>query len=207
MAASLIVLYMFWRLSVLLFDGDESAATIATGIYGLLANTNAYVRHLLAMEPALAIGMIALWLAVSRSKHVRVAFAVGALALVTVTVYPGYYLFAAIVGAAFIGSASDRTWADRATIGAPFAAGAALVLAAGEMFCRIGGVSYVERMNWLARRIDNGSFDEGWAFLPRYMLRVEHSIGAVLLVGPSSMCWCSSSRSPERTRRGRLTGW
>lgn len=203
---SLLALYMFWRISVLVFDGDETAATIAAGIYGLLVNSTAYVRHLLAMEPALALGLTALWLALSREKTLRLAFAIGALALATMTVYPGYYLFAAVVCVAFIGPAGDATWRSRAKLSAPVVSGAVTVLAATEMFCRIGGVSFLERMIWLARRIDNGSFEEGWTFLPSYMLQVEHFIGGVLMAG-TVMYLLTFAIDVARRRPSRTIDW
>jgi len=202
---SLVALYMFWRISVLVFDGDETAATIATGINGLLLNSNAYVRHLMAMEPALALGLTALWLALSREKTQRLAFAIGALALVTITVYPGYYLLAGLVCLALAGSAGVD-WMGRAKIGATAAAGAAVVLISTELFCRIGGVSYVERMIWLGRRIDLGSFDEGWTFLPEYMLRVESFIGGVLLAGTAIYLLAFVAELSTK-RRARTIDW
>jgi hypothetical protein len=202
---SLIALYFFWRISVLMFDGDETAATIATGTYGLLLNSNAYVRHLMAMEPAMALGMIALWLAVSREKTPRLAFGIGVLALLTMAVYPGYYLFAGLVCVALVGSA-DVNRSGRVKIAATAAAGAAVVLMATELFCRIGGVSYVGRLTWLARRIDLGSFDEGWTFLPEYMIRVESLIGAALLAG-TAIYVAVFAIGFSRTRRARAIDW
>src|SRR5207244_924977 len=85
-AVTLVTLYFFWRISLRLFDGNAAASVAAAAVYGLLVNSNLYVRHLLAIEPALCIGMAALWLAVSPAKSTWHAVAVGMLAALTVGV-------------------------------------------------------------------------------------------------------------------------
>ena len=182
-ALSLVTLYLFWRISLCLFRGDRVASTVAAVMFGLLVNANLYVRHLLACEPALCVGMLGLWVAVSRPPTRAVAITVGLLAGFTVTVYPGYYLFAVITGFALVGVVPRAGSANRAARVAAWALGGAMVVLGMEALCRIGGVSYVASLRTLSDTISQGSFDEGWVFVPRYLIQVERYAGVVLLCG------------------------
>jgi hypothetical protein len=181
---SLVTLYVFWRISLVLFDGNRPAAAIATPFYGLLLNSNLYVRHLLACEPALCVGMIALMLAVERQRTAALGFLVGMISAFTVTVYPGYFLFALIPGVVVAGlDGSVDATAARLRRTAAFICGFAVIIAATEIVCRAAGVSYIAAARALSGSISQGDFDEGWVFLPEYLIQIERYAGAVLLAG------------------------
>lgn len=186
---TLVALYFFWRITVLLLDGDRIASTLAVVVYGVLANSNLYVRHLLANEPALCIGMAALWLALSRPPEWRAAVGVGLLSGFAVTVYPGYAVFALVPGFVLVVVPSAIRSSARTVLAAGFAAGGAASVIAMELFCRIGGISYIASAWTLSRTITQGSFDEGWIFFPRYLIRVERYAGVVLLCGAAAFAY------------------
>jgi hypothetical protein len=182
-AVSLVALVLFFRVCLELFDGDRWIALTAVAVYSLLINTNVYVRHVLPYDWALAVAVYALWLAVLRRPNARTAFRIGLLAGSVVAIYPGYYMLAGIPGVVLVGQAATAGWEQRWRVAAAFAGGAVAVAAAFECVCRLGGISYVASVMTLGRTITQGSFDEGWVFLPKYLIQVERYTGAALLVG------------------------
>ena len=180
---SLITLYLFFRVCLVLFDGDRTVSTMAAVVYGLLVNSNVYVRHMLACDWALCIGAYALWLTLSRQPTMALAFRVGMLAGSVITVYPGYYLFAAIPGVAFVAPYVSPGSTQRWRIAAGFTFGVVVVIATIDILCRIGGLSYFSMAQQLSGTVTQGSFEEGWVFLPRYLIQVERYAGGMLLIG------------------------
>ena len=55
------------------------------------------------------------------------------------------------------------------------------------------GVSYLESARELSRTIAMGSFDEGWTFLPAYLLQVEQLSGVALLAATAVALWRATS--------------
>ena len=201
---SLATLYFF--LSTCFVLCGEAAAVLTAGVvYALLVNSNLYIRHMLPYDWALCVGACALWLAVTRRRTAGLAAATGLLTGASVTIYPGYYLLAPVLGLAIAG----QTWSDgprRAVqFAAVFAAAVAMVIGATELLCRAGGVSYIGSARALSRTIGMGSFDEGWTFLPAYLVQVERLPGVTLLAGTAT----ALLRVGSGLRRGELRpmGW
>jgi hypothetical protein len=180
---SLLGLWLFWRIALQLFEGDRVAAVLATGVYGLLVNSNLYIRHLLACEPSLCLGLLALWLALTQPLSRRVAVGVGAISAFAFTVYPGYYAFLATPLVALTAREDAGRSMARLADAALFAAGGGAVLIAMELLCRGGNIPYFASLRGLSGTISQGSFDEGWTFFPRYLVQIERAAGVVLLCG------------------------
>lgn len=178
---SLITMYFFYRICLLLFDGDETIALTAVTVHALLVNTNLYIRHLLPMDSALAVTTFALWLTLARPTMRWLGISVGALAALTVTLYPGYYLLGGFVCVVAIVQQIPMNWKRAFAVAVGCAVGGGAVIVVFEVMSIIGGHPYI----WLAVRfsgsIKQGAFDEGWVFLPDYLIRVERAIGVVLL--------------------------
>jgi hypothetical protein len=181
--ASLLTLWFFVRIATVL-TGDWVSALTAATLYACLVNTNLYLRHVLPYEWSLCAGAGAMWMIVTRPPSVSAALSAGALAAGVVACYTGYYLFAAVITAAFLLTTAESHGAVRAIrLTTMFVAAAAFIVAIIEAVCRVGGVSYVASSRTLAGTIAMGSFDEGWTFLPEYLIRVERVSGVVLLAG------------------------
>jgi hypothetical protein len=178
---SLAIVWLFFRISVVLSRNPWASVT-ATAAYALLVNTNLYIRHLLPYDWSLLVGVVAVWLMVTRRATARLAFTIGVAGGVIVGLYSGYYLLAAVIGVAFVIRLVPRGWWPVCQGSAAVAAGVAIVVVALEVVCRAGGVSYIESSRILGRSINLGSFDEGWTFLPAYLWGVEGVSGALLLV-------------------------
>ena len=203
---SLVTLYLFFRICLVLFAGDRAVSIAAAAVYSLLVNTNAYVRHMLPYVWALSVGVCALWLTLSRQPTPALAWRVGLLAGSVVTIYPGYYLLAGIPGVVLVGRDASAGSSERWRMAAGFVAGVVMVIAAFKILCRIGGISYIATARTLSRTITQGSFEEGWVFLPRYLIEVERYAGAVLLSG-IVVCLARASSEVVRGRYPRQIHW
>ncbi len=191
---SLVTLYFFFEIGLLLC-GDVTATAIASVVYALLVNTNLYIRHLLPYDLALCAGVGALWLGLKAPLTARRAFGAGLLAGGMMTIYPGYYLLAGIVGACLVGHTWHQSPRRARDAAATYALAFVLVMAATEWLCRAGGVSYFSSAHALSREITTGgAFGEGWTFLPEYLLRVEHLPGLILLAGALTAIWITANR-------------
>jgi hypothetical protein len=198
---SLVLLYLFFDICLVLC-GDSTASLVAAIVYALLVNTNLYIRHVLPYDWALCAGIGALWIGIRRPLTVRRALAAGLLVGAMIAIYPGCYLLAPVL---CVGIAS-QTWRDgqRSALQslAVLAIGAGIVLAAMELLCRLGGVSYLASARALSHEITTGgAFDEAWTFLPEYLVRVEGLPGLILLVAAAATLWRAVLRVHRRTAR------
>ncbi len=197
---SLATLYLFFEICLALC-GDAGAALTASIVYALLVNTNMYVRHLLPYDWALCVAACGLWLAIVRRGTLRTAAAVGALSATAVTIYPGYYLLAVIPGVAIVGLDGFGVLKRAASRGAVFAASGAAVIVAIELICRAGGTSYLESAQTLSRTLEGRAMEEGWTFLPGYLVQIERLSGIALLIGTVVYLWRAAARLGARSFR------
>ena len=176
---SLLLLWVFWRLARSWLPDPAWMPLAAMLALALLAGSNAYVRHLLPYDTALALLLAALWLAtrVDPAGPGR-AEGVGALAGIGFAVYPGYYLFPCIVLAVLGWRALDPARPARAAASfvswpARGALGGLAVAVFFEAAARVAGRSYLADLRALSDTIVQGSFEEGFTFVLEYFRRVE----------------------------------
>ncbi len=197
---SLLSLYFMFRIGVILC-GNDAAALAAAAVYALLVNSNLYLRHLLPYDWALAVGLGALWLSLTRPRTAALAVWTGLLTGVVLTIYTGYYSLCGALGVAMLWQAwasSERR--DALHFAVLFAASSAAVVVAMEVLFRIGGLSYIASLWAVHRDIVFTSYDDGWTFLGEYLLDVERLSGVVLIGGAAVYVW----RAANRIRRGAL---
>jgi len=198
---TLVTLFFFFRICVEVC-GDAWAALIGASVYAFLVNTNLYVRHMLPYDWALCIGIGAVWLVVTRPRAGRLPVWTGLLTGIMVTIYTGYYLFAGVLGVGFVLQAWwSGGWRQAARFAVIFAASAATVVAVMELIFRAGGLSYVGGLRAQSRDIAFVSADDGWMFLPAYLLQVERLSGVALLGGTVVYLWRAAWRVRRRALR------
>jgi len=197
---TLINLTLFYRLTLLLFDGDTAIALGAAALYSLLANTNVYVRHTLGYDWSLCLFLIAVWVMLSRPKTFARAGGIGALMAGVGAVYPGYFPLVGVAGLVLVADRREDDRAARWQLAAGFLAGVAVVVGSLDFVCRIGGLSYLDHVRQLMGAQTQGSFAEGWSFFPRYLIDVER-FGGVALLGGFAV-WVT--RTLSELARGRL---
>ena len=197
---SLLALYFVFSIGVIVC-GNDAAALAAAVVYALLANSNLYLRHLLPYDWALAVGLGALWLSLTRPRTAMLAIWTGLLTGIVLTIYTGYYSLCGALGVAMLWQAwasSERRDALRFAL--LFAASAAAVIVAMELLFRVGGLSYIGSLRAVHRDIVFTSYDDGWTFVGEYLLDVERLSGVVLMGGAAVYVW----RVAHRISRGAL---
>jgi len=166
----------------LLFVHDRGFALLSALVYGLLANTNLYVRHLFPYDLALLLLLGALLLVVGEQHDAaglhRRALGAGLLAGLGFTTYPGYDPFVVILAAAVVCNPVG-SFRHLAMMGASMMC----VGLVWEGIARLGGLSLVALTFRFfgTMTVEQGSFEETLIFLPRYLWDVEGPAGAALL--------------------------
>jgi hypothetical protein len=199
-AITLINLTLFYRLTLVLFEGDTVIALGAATMYSLLANTNVYVRHTLGYDWSLCLFLLALWVMLSGPKTFARACGIGALMAGVGAVYPGYFPLVGVAGLVLV---TDREGDERAAwwqLAVGFLAALGAVVGSLDIVCRIGGLSYLDHVRQLMGAQTQGSFAEGWSFFSRYLIEVER-LGGVALLGGFTV-WIL--RTLSEFARGRL---
>ncbi len=185
---SLGLLWVFYAISLNLFKGYYGAAWIATTVYGLLANSNIYIRHILPYDSALLVFLLAIYCILRKSKEadsllLKTCIVAGLLAGFGFTIYPGYYALVAVTAIMIWEGKEPFFSRSRILRYLIFSTSFFGVLGFFEVLARLGKTSYLFYLGHHAERIIQGSFEEGFSFLPKYLLQVEKGIGGLLLGG------------------------
>lgn len=180
-AVSLGVAVLFYRI-VLLVSGDRALALLGVFVHGLLANTNLYVRHLLAYDLSLLLLLASLVMLLDHriqpNSRSRVIVA-GLLAGIGITTYPGYYHFPLILVVALM-VMPHGSW----RLASVFLASILSVFVGLEGVARLGGFSFIGSAYRFSKIVPSGLdelFGEGYRSLPFYLLKVEGFAGVLLL--------------------------
>lgn len=197
---SLGVAAAFYRLLVIA-TSDRSYALIGTLVYGLLVNTNLYVRHLFPFDLALLLLLCSLVLVVSErqsAERLRTrAIAAGVLSGLAFTTYPGYDPFVVLLAAALFMNPVGA-WRHLVTLGGSIL----LVVLVWELIARAAGMSFIVTSFRFSSTVTQGSFEEGYRFLPVYLLDVEGLAGGVLLVLAASFAVTALARRDRSVEAG-----
>lgn len=181
---SLVIALLFYQIAWRL-TSERGLALLGAFVYGLLANTNVYVRHLFSYDLALLLFLTALVVlmegAAASRLTLRYPFAIaGFLAGAGMTTYPGYNPFVVILLGVILASHWGE-WKRTAT----FLAGIASVFCVWEVVARAGGFSFIESLRQFSRLYNPGSVQgstaESYVFLARYLWNVEGAAGVLLL--------------------------
>jgi hypothetical protein len=174
--------------------GDLRPALAGVALPGLgLAVYPLFFYRWRALGPLLALAVLAataagLWVAARRAESVdrRRSIAAGIVGGLSLSVYPAYYPFhAGVLALIALGGRGNAVFsASRARARAACLHGLSLllVLASFEVVARVGGGSYFAAAARLSSTITQGSFEEGFCFLPKYCWEVEGWTGVLLLL-------------------------
>ena len=164
-------------------------ALFITVVYSLLCNTNVWIRHLVPYNESLLLLLSALCIASSEPPSRRQAFyralAAGFLSALAFACYPAYYLGVLINLAVLLAVFRPRLMA-----GTAYGAAAASVVAAFELAAWSVGTSYFAGMldqqarqsRWASAPWNQGSVEEGYVFVWRYLKEVEGPVGVFIFV-------------------------
>ena len=183
---SLCIVWFFYQIS-LLFLETEKMALLATVCYSLLANSNLYIRHAFPYDASFLVCIGALYSSLNallRLKNFSMAMAAvtGLLAAFSFAIYPGFYFFIVLLGVLIVFNNGNASLSMRLKNGILYTICLVLVLLLFEGLSRLGGTSYFANNSHLATTIVQGSLEENFSFLFKYLWRVEYLMGLVLLI-------------------------
>jgi len=179
---SLLVLLLFYRITLRLFPKCRSFAYAGTIIYALLVNNNLYLRHILPYDTALLINLFAFYLALTRRPTNKLFSCIGFLEGVGFTVYPGYYYFPVIVLFTLLYRLKIIPSIRKKVVLLLWYLFFALSpLVFFEIAARGISRSYILESRDLIGTITQGSYKEVFTFFISYLIYVEKFIGIFLL--------------------------
>ena len=180
-------MYLLYRIGLLVLHSQEVALTVVV-VYSCLVNTNVYINHLLPYDLGIFITLVIIFriLLILRDNYAVTkiqAFQVGALAMFLLAEYPGYYMMVPIAGLMLVDWHNlFKRFQDHLIVTLFYAAGVLVVFGFFEGVARLGGVSYIESSSSLSETITQGSFEEGFSFIFKYLYQVEGFLGAIVVL-------------------------
>jgi len=175
--STLVMALMFYNILLILVK-DQKLCLLGTVVYCLLCNTNIYIRHLLPHDLALFPFFVALLLILRANPDLKISTAIicGLLSAFGFLTYSGYYLFVIIIAAVIFFTARKKI---KPIFFYFLSAGLSLVFL--EVISRAAGNSFFKNSIGVSGDVTQGSFEEGYTFLLKYLVQVEGVIGIALI--------------------------
>jgi len=186
---SILILIVFYKISLILFDRDQKIAVFAAMIYAFLANTNMYIRHVLPYDISLMVFLFALYLVLKKldksgKLDLQTCIITGLLTGFAFSAYYAYYLFPVLIFLLIVFSGNDPIVSRSKALNAiGFGVSAVSIPVLYESIAFFGNSSYLQALFLVAESKYYGENDEGFTFLFKYLIEVESLIGIFLLTG------------------------
>jgi hypothetical protein len=190
-----LILLIHFRFSKLVLK-DTQLALLSVLLLSVMTNSFLYIRHALAYDPSLLIFYFVLYqIAKNIENHslkYTACFGWGMLAFFGYLTYPGYFLLYLLVGAVlFFFKIRSGKLLEKVKYVLAYGIGSITMLAITEIISRVGGKSYLTSAITISSTITQGSFDEAFSFLFKYLFEVE-GITGVLIIGLLAFFYCQS---------------
>jgi hypothetical protein len=185
---SLILLFLFYRIALIIYNGNFTPAFISTVVYALLTNSNFYMRHILPFDTSLIMFFLAIYLVIKPLEadsgcSIKTSIYAGLLAGMGFSIYPGYYFLPAVILILLVFRRPEKRFSRLRLIEySVFGVSVFSILLFYEVVARLGGMSYYSTLRELAPTITMGSFEEGFTFIAKYLVKVERAAGILILV-------------------------
>jgi uncharacterized protein with PQ loop repeat len=154
-------------------------------LYSVSVNGYLNLRHVTPLDISLLLSLTAFNSLLSvKGGSMRALVMQGLLNAASLLVYPGYYcLFLAFI-LVWIGLNKQRfLWSVWWKKGLVFSIAFIFPFVAMEIMARVFQTSYLGELNQLGLTISQGSFEEGFSFVFKYLWQVESAVGVVFLLG------------------------
>jgi len=184
---NLLILYILYKIFRLVFKSEIISLT-GLLFYSVLVNNFSYLRHIYPYNESLFVFLLLIWWLLKRQQEkltYKYVFMTGAIAFFGFLIYPAFYLSFIAVWL-FL---NLIVWQQIHNINKiliynfVFFSGSLTVLFLFEVLARIGNTSYINNVLYLSETVTQGSFEESFSFLIKYMWQVEKITGVFLLVG------------------------
>ena len=180
------ILVIHFKLSYLLLK-DNFLALISVLLYSTLTNSYLYLRHALPYDMSLLIFYLAIYKIAIYTEENSLSFKksllIGIFSFLGFLVYPGYFpLFIVGLFILFFNNLSKQNILKKIYYSSYYILGGLLCLFIFEKIGRLVGRSYILDAIGLSKTITQGSFEESFVFILKYLFEVEGLTGIILLI-------------------------
>jgi len=197
------ILRILYKISKL-FLKNETQSLLCVFIFSCLANSYIYIRHGLPYDTSLLILLIVFYKTAKLKEEdysYLKTFSIGFWAFFGYLAYPGYSILVIIIGLfLFANSLSSKNLKKRIKHLIQYGFGCFLCLAIFEISSRIVEKSYFQALGDLSKTLNQGSFEESFSFIFKYLYKVEKATGILLLIGILS-CFISLIKTAKITKK------
>lgn len=186
-----ILLYHF-KLSKILLK-DSYLALVSVLLFSTLTNSYLYLRHALPYDMSLLIFYMVICKIIlyteENSLSGKKSLVIGICSFMGFLVYPGYFpLFLVGLFILFFNNISNNDFFKKIYYSGYYILGSILCLMIFEKISRFVGRSYILDAVGLSKTITQGSFEESFAFIFKYLFEVEGLTGIILLISLPLFC-------------------
>ncbi len=182
-----LILLQLYKIAKFLLK-DRVTALFSVLLYCCLINGHIYLRHTLPYDCSLLIMSFVLLQVFKTTEYnnfdIKKMLLLGFTAFFGYAVYPGYILlFGLVFIILMINKLSKSNFLPRIKYGIAYTTGSIICLLFFEGISRIGNTSYIKSSIMLSKTISQGSFEEGFSFLFKYLYYVESVNGIIIIIG------------------------
>lgn len=192
LAIHCMILVVLYRLSFRLLN-DDILSLFAVTAYSCLTNSNINLRHAFPYDACLLINLSLIRSILSNTENNGTnginSFCLGLLSFLAYLVYPGYIkLFAASGMFFFFLNLTRRRTLETFRDSFFYAAGILTCLVSTQILSMMVGKSYLRSAMDLSKTLHQGSFEESFSFMFKYLYEVEGISGVLLILSLALFC-------------------
>ena len=176
-------------------------AILAGGLLALSSTFFYYARHLLPYDPAMTLGLVALYFGAERAGRARSSLLCGVFAGCAFFTYTGYWTLGGAALVVHVAN-SEHTWMAfrRAVLGS---LGLTAVIGLMVVMSTLMRQNLIQCLLQFSKEIHQGSFDEGWRLPWEYFWHAEHLLVVAWLL---AVAWCLARAPWEPPSRNAWSG-
>jgi hypothetical protein len=181
-----LILVIHYKFSNILLK-DDYLALLSVLLYCTLTNSYLYLRHALPYDVSLFIFYVAIYKIAfyieENSLSNKKSLMIGIFSFFGFLVYPGYFpLLIVCLIILFCNNLSKQNIFTKICYANYYILGASLCLFIFEKIGRLVGQSYILDAKGLSKTITQGSFEESFVYIIKYLFEVEGVTGIILLI-------------------------
>ncbi|MFZ5449843.1 MAG: hypothetical protein ACOZFS_14530 [Thermodesulfobacteriota bacterium] len=179
----LVIHYKFSKLILL----DSSLALFSVLLFSALTNSYVYLRHAVPYDLSLLFYYIIIYKLVlfneDNSLSSKKSLLIGIFSFIAFLIYPGNYtLYFVVLFLLFFNNLSNNNFTRKIYYSGSFILGSILCLVLCEKVARMVGTSYILDAKGLSQTLNQGSYEESFAFILKYLFEVEGLTGIILFI-------------------------
>lgn len=187
-----LILVLHFKFSKIILK-DSFLALISVLLFSSLTNSHLYLRHALPYDTSLLLFYLVIYKTITytdtNNQTFKQSLLLGGVAFLAYLIYPGYFpLYFIALFMFFINNYNKSEIFKKILHTTYFILGTIICLIIFESFSRFGGGSYIWDARHLSNTVSQGSYDESFTFIIKYLLEVEFLSGIIILISLLLFC-------------------